>query len=380
MPKVMISAAEVSGDVHASYLVREIKKLDPSIVFFGLGGERMKAAGVDVRLDITSRSTIGFIEVLKHIPSHLRSMNRLKKMMDEERPDALILVDAQGFNMPLASVARKKGIKTIYYIAPQEWLWGTENGIKKVAGTIDLIISIFRKEHEAYEKAGGKSLYFGHPLMDIARKTSDKNDFASKHGIDPSRKIISLCPGSRWQEIKGLSPILIATAKRIKDSIPDAQFIIPLSSSIYREAVKRMADTSGINIIVAEGDNYDVLGNSDLVIAASGTIVLESVVLDVPVIMLYKLALPTYLIARYILRIRMPYYSMPNILADMPIVPEYIMDEANPDNLSVQALRLLNDKALSEKMKKDFGLVMSKLGDHGVIRKTADAIVKFLHN
>ncbi|MFC1559707.1 lipid-A-disaccharide synthase [Candidatus Margulisiibacteriota bacterium] len=380
MPKLMISAAEVSGDVHGSYLVREIKKILPSASFFGLGGEKLKAAGVDVKLDITSKSSIGIFEAVRHIPSHLRTVNKLKKMMDEEKPDALILVDAQGFNMSLASYARSKGVRTIYYIAPQEWLWGTQKGVKKVVDTIDLIVSIFAKEHEIYTKAGGKSVYFGHPLIDIAKKTADKDAFASKYGIDISKKIIALCPGSRQQEIMGFSRILIETARKIKNTMPEVQFVLPLSSSAFSDKVDQIVKNSGLDIAVIKDDNYNALGNSDLVVAVSGTIVLETVILNAPVIMFYKVSIPTYLLAKYVLKVDLPYYSMPNILLNRMVVPEFLMKDANPDNLSIAALTLLKDDQKVREIKQGFKEVLSTLGSPGVIGKAARSVVDFLSN
>lgn len=378
MSKIMISAAEVSGDVHGSYLVREMKKIDPSITFFGVGGEQLRAAGADVRIDITSKSTIGILEAIKHIPSHLKTINKLKKMMDNEKPDALILIDAQGFNMPLASIAKSKGIRTIYYIAPQEWLWGTEKGVRKVANTIDMIISIFQKEHEAYQRAGGNSVYFGHPLVDIAKASISRSEFMKKYRIEPNIKIITLCPGSRYQEIKGFLPMLAETARKIKKDLRDVKFILPLSSTIFKDEVYKLINDSGIDILMVEKDNYNALGNSDLAIAVSGTVVLESALLGTPVIMFYKLSELTYFIAKNVLKINLPYYSMPNILLNEPAVPEYVMKEANAENLYKKAIELLSDSSKTDQIKDNFKKLKLQLGDPGMINKAAGSIVRYL--
>lgn len=378
MPKIMISAAEVSGDVHGSYLVREIKKMDPSMSFFGMGGEQLRAAGADIRIDITSKSTIGILEALKHVPSHLNTINKLKKMMDHEKPEALILIDAQGFNMPMASIARSKGIRTIYYIAPQEWLWGTEKGVRKVASTIDMIVSIFKKEHEAYQKAGGNSVYFGHPLIDIAKKSIARSEFMNKYRIEPDNKIISLCPGSRYQEIKGFLPMLIETARKIKKDLQDVKFILPLSSTIFKDEIIKLVNDRGVDILIIEKDNYNALGNSDLAIAVSGTVVLESALLGTPVIMFYKLSELTYFIAKNVLKIKLPYYSMPNILLNEPAVPEYVMKEANAENLYKKAIELLSDNNKTDQIKDKFKKLKLQLGDPGMINKAAGSIVRYL--
>jgi lipid-A-disaccharide synthase len=365
-PKIMMSALEVSADLHGSFLARQLK----GCKLIGMGGEKMKAAGVDVRIDITEKSTVGIIEALKHIPSHLFVLAKMKKMLKDERPDALILIDAQGFNMPLASYAKSIGIRTIYYISPQEWLWGTKKGINKVANTIDLIISIFKKEHEAYLSAGGNSVYFGHPLLDIAKPSLTKEQFFAKYGLNHKEKVIALCPGSRQHELKSIFPIIIEAAKKLAP----AQFLIPVSSSRFREVIKKHAGRSGLNVKIIEGPSYDVIAHSDLVIAKSGTVVLESVCLDTPVIMLYKLSPLTYYIAKNIMKIDLPFYSMPNILVNRLVVPEFVMKDADPNNIYDSAVKILKD---TQKARKGYAEVRQTLGNPGAIEKAAQKIIEF---
>jgi len=363
----MMSAAEVSADHLAGYLARELK--DCSL--FGMGGENMRAAGVDIRIDITEKSSVGIIEALKHIPSHLSTLNSLKRMMKEEKPDALILVDAQGFNMPLASYAKSLGIKTIYFIAPQEWLWGTKKGVKKVAKTIDLIVSIFRKEHDTYKAAGGNSVYYGHPLLDTAKPSMTKDEFFRKYSLNSGQKVVALCPGSRVHEIKSLLPILLDVAGRIKGT----QFVLPISSSKFKYIIEEQISKTSLPIKVIDGQNYDVLAYSDLVIAKSGTIVLESVCLGTPVIMFYKLSPITYFIGKYLLGIKLKFYSMPNILAGRMIVPEYVMRQATADNIYSESIKVLSYPI---KAKAGYEEVRSLLGQAGSIKRSAQKIIEFV--
>jgi lipid-A-disaccharide synthase len=363
----MMSAAEVSADHLASCLARELK----DCCLFGMGGENMRSAGVDIRIDITEKSSVGIIEALKHIPSHLSTLKALKNMLKEEKPDALILVDAQGFNMPLASYAKSLGIKTVYFIAPQEWLWGTKKGVEKVAKTIDLIISIFKKEHDTYKAAGGNSVYYGHPLLDAAKPSMTRDGFFRKFSLIPGQKVVALCPGSRSHEIKSLLPVLMEVAGRIKE----AQFVLPISSSKFKQRIEAEISKSALNIKVIEGHNYDVLAYSDLVIAKSGTIVLESVCLKTPVIMFYKLSPITYFIGKYLLGIKLKYYSMPNILAGRMIIPEYVMWQATADNIYSESIKVLDDP---EKAKAGYEEVRSILGQAGSLKKTAQKIIEFI--
>lgn len=366
-PKIMMSAAEISADILGSYLARELKGCQ----LFGMGGARMREAGVDVRLDITDKSSIGIIEALKFIPSHLITLSKLKKMLQKEKPDALILIDAQGLNMPLASYAKKMGIRTIYYVAPQEWLWGTKKGVEKVSKTIDLIISIFKQENEIYKSAGANSVYFGHPLLDIVRPAMNREQFCRKFDIDPAKKIIALCPGSRQQEIKSLLPILIDTAEKIKE----AQFLMPVPSLLFKQRILDRVSRSKVKINLIEGHNYDVLANSDLVIAKSGTIVMECVCLGTPVIMFYKLSRLTYYIAKHMLKVNLPFYSMPNLLAGRQIVPEYLMEKATSENLSREAENILKSP---EKMVSGYKEVIQLMGSPGATKKAAEKIIEFV--
>jgi lipid-A-disaccharide synthase len=362
-----MSAVEVSADVHASYLARELKGCD----LFGMGGEKMREAGVDIRMDITEKSSVGIIEALKHIPSHIITINKLKRMIRDERPYALILIDAQGLNMIIAEYAKKRGIKTIYYIAPQEWLWGTKKGVDKVVKTIDLIISIFKKEHEVYKSAGGNSVYYGHPLLDIAKPTMNKMQFCSKFGLDQTKTIIALCPGSRVHEIRNFLPILADVAKRFEGT----QFVMLVSSSKFSGRIRKYISGAAPNIKVIEGNNYDVIANSDLVIAKSGTIILECVCLGTPVIMFYKFSPLTYYIAKKFMKINLPYYSMPNLLVNKMVVPEFVMKDATADNIYREAVRILDNP---RKIKASYEEVRSLMGSPGAVKKSAQKIMEFV--
>ena len=366
--KIMISAGEVSGDVHGTYLVRELKKLDPNIHFFGLGSEKLLAEGVDIKVDISKRGTIGIFEALPNILPVYLAYRKMVALMKQERPDLLILVDSQGINMPLAKAAKKLGIKTVYYIAPQEWLWGTAKGVKKVAATIDLIISIFKKEHAIYKQAGANSVYFGHPLIDIVKAAAKKT----------AHPVIALCPGSRSQEIKGLLPILLQTGEKIIAAIPNAEFVIPAASTTMIKKIFSYI-SEDFRPMAVVGQTYDILAGADLAICASGTINLEASLLGVPNIMVYKLSPLTYFVGKYILKIgeKMPYFSMPNILLEQKAIPELVMAAANPKTIANEALGILQDPEKQQAIRAALSTLKDKLGDPGVVARAAKSILEF---
>lgn len=372
--KIMLSAGEVSGDVHGAYLVRELKTLSPDISFFGMGGEKLLAEGVNIKYDITARGSIGLSEALPNAFPIYLIYRKMVALLKNERPDVLILIDSQGINVPLAKEAKKLKIKTVYYIAPQEWLWGTPAGVKKIASAIDLIIAIFEKEYESYKNAGAKVVYFGHPLIDIVKSSVKK----APH----SPPCIAICPGSRRQEIKGLFPILLKSAKLIQREIPGLKFIIPAATEeIYNElnTIIRNSLFDIRNLEVRKGRTYDILASSDLAICTSGTINMEASILGIPNIMVYKISPITYWIGKYILRIldKLPYFSMPNILLNKIVVPELVMKNADPQKIADEALSIINNSSRREGMVKDFSILRNVLGSPGVIQRIANEILRF---
>lgn len=378
MKKILLSAGEVSGDVHGTYLVKELKKLLPDAYFFGMGSEKLLAEGVDIKVDISKRGSIGIFEALPNLLPVYFAYLRMVELMKRERPDLVILIDSQGINMPLARAAKKLGLKTVYYIAPQEWLWGTAKGVKRVSETIGLIVSIFEKEHETYRQAGGNSVYFGHPLVDIIAGRQPKPTNDTRIETVGRKPVIALCPGSRTQEIKGLLPIFLKAAEKIKQSYPDAQFVIPAASTeMIKNIFKYIGEDLRPRAIV--GQTYEILAGSDLAICASGTINLEASLLGVPNMMVYKLSPLTYWVGKYILKLgeKLPYFSMPNLLLEEKAIPELVMGDANPERVTQEALLILNDLERQKKMKTAFARLKIKLGAPGVISRVAQEIVKF---
>lgn len=381
--KIFISAGEVSGDVHGSYLVKELKKQRSDLQFYGIGSERLAAEGMKIDYDIARRGTIGIFEALPNALPLYFIFNRVKKQLVADRPDLVILIDSQGFNVPLAQFCKKNGIKTAYYVAPQEWLWGTSRGARKIARLVNLIIAIFEKEFEIYRREGANVVYYGHPLIDIVKPSRSKEETRRQlmgPEVTPSTPVISLCPGSRLQEIKGLLPMLLEAGRIIRRSIPNAHFIIPVASSkIIEEIFGLIKEDLRPKAIV--GETYNLLYASDLNLCSSGTINLESSILGVPNLMLYKLSYPSFLIGKYILHIdrRIKYFSMPNILLDRPVIPELVMGNANPGKIASTALSILQDRQKMEEMKTQFYNLRSKLGNGDVIQKVAEKILSMVY-
>ncbi|MSR88973.1 MAG: hypothetical protein EXS67_04900, partial [Candidatus Margulisbacteria bacterium] len=209
MTKILILAGEVSGDLHASKLVEALLARDASLKFLGMGGDKLRALGVDVQVDVTSVSTIGFLEPILFLPRLARAFFKMKKLLKTVRPDVVIAVDYQGFNLALLKVAKKLGIPTVYFVSPQEWQWGTDAGGCGVLAVTDFILAIFRDEALFYERLGGRVNFVGHPLLDYTSGAMSRAEFGRVYQVRESDRIVALFAGSRPQELKLVYPILL---------------------------------------------------------------------------------------------------------------------------------------------------------------------------
>ncbi len=375
MIKIMMSAGEISGDIHGASLAKELTSRNKNVHLFGMGGSKMKDACVEIKYDLSSRATVGIIEIISHIPQILYGIFIMKKEMKREMPDLLILIDYQGFNMILARYAKKLGIKTIYYIPPQEWLWGTTKGIKNVSSTVSKILAIFEDEYRIYKNAGANVSYIGNPNLDTVKPMLNKNEFCERLNLNDKFPIFGLFPGSRSHEIQKLLPVLLATAKIIKEKVPNAQFVIAQATHDFSNEVDAAIRKSKLQISLIYGKSHDILAFSNVSIAASGTILMEAAILDAPAIMIYKLSKATYFIGKKVLKIKLPFYAMPNILANREIIPELIQSAATPDAIASAAIELLTSKDMLSRMKEGYRFVRSKLGSPGAVKKAADEIL-----
>jgi len=379
-PRFMFSAAEVSGDALAGRLAGELRRLDPDVRLWGMGGAHMAAAGVDVEIDITDTSTFGLTDLFNSFPRHLRTLRRLRRMLADRRPDALILVDAPGFNFAVATMARRLGVRTIYYIPPQTWLWNPASAARRMRNKVDLVVAIFEREAMLYRQAGANVVYHGHPLVDLSRLSVAPREARLRHGIPEGLPCIGLFPGSRRQEIARLLPAMARAVDRIRANVGPVRVVLGVASAQLRDVVHGVLPADTPDLHVFESSAHDALACCDVSLAASGTILLEAVALDAPVVMTYKLDALTYLYGKYLLRVpqKIPYYSMPNIVANARVVPELVLEAATPERLAAEALGLLTDAGRREEMRRGFRVIRSRLGTPGVVSRVAQDILEFL--
>lgn len=376
--KIFLVAGEPSGDLHASRLAREIKSLDPQITLMGIGGANMAAEGVQLFYRTDELAIIGLPDILKHLKKIKEMFTSFITKVEKEKADLVILVDYPGFNMRLAKELKKRGIKVLYYISPQVWAWG-KGRIKKIKEYVDKIIVLFKFEAEMYEKAGVPVEFVGHPLLDIAKVSCDKNTIREKLQLDKSRKTVILLPGSREREINALLPVMIEASRKLYKKSKEIQFIVVrsfnLNEEIFARCLKKLKAPYRVAVNTG-GELYDYLSVSDLAIVASGTVTLECTIMNVPMIITYKASLPTAILMKLFIRISS--IGLVNILAGKKIVPELLQYDLTSGNVFREAYKILFETGIGYSIKKELARVKKVLGEEGASRRAAQSVINFL--
>jgi len=352
--KIMLVAGEASADQHASRVAAKIKELAAEVEMFGMGGDLMSAAGVDLEYNIADSAVMGIGEVIGSIPAFWKKLTRLKQLIKTRRPDVLLLLDFPDFNMRLAKYARKLNIPVVYYIPPKAWAWRGYRA-KKIAKTTTLVASIFPFEAEFYRNAGANAVYVGHPLLDFAKSELSQKEAKERFQLNPDEFVLGLMPGSRKKEVQRLLSVMLDTAEIVRKVIPSCQFLLPLAPTIQPSELPKMPFVK-----VTSGDVYNIMRACDLMIIASGTATLEAALMMTPMIIVYKVSLSTWIVAN--LFVKLTHSGLPNIIAGREIVPELLQSKANPTLVSQITLKLLQNPHLIAKQKTELAQIAEKLG------------------
>lgn len=374
-PRLFLSAGEVSGDIHGSNLAAELLARRPDIELVGWGSHRMQAAGVKLLADLTPYSAIGLTEHLPGLKPISKATKEAQAYFAAERPDAVVCIDYQGANMVLAQTAKSLGIPTAYYIAPQEWIWGLRGGTRKVAESLDKILCIFEKEAKAYREAGGKVQFIGHPLLDMVPGPEVAERVAEKAGLDRQKPVIALFPGSRPMEVDRLLEPMLQACLRVRQQLPDAQVIMPVATPDLAERLQRvLARVPQPVTVIADAPGMAVMQLADVILAASGTTILEAAVVGTPVIASYRISALAGFVAKRLLKI--PYVTLPNIVAGEPIVPELLQKDAKPERMAAEVLSMLTDPVRRDAQLAGLARVRAQLGEPGAVARGAEAILQ----
>ena len=359
--KIAIVAGEASGDLHATEVLRELKKLDPKLEAFGIGGDLLAGEGMRILHHVREMGIIGFFNVLLHYRMFKRIFDDMVNAIAREKPDVVMLVDYPGFNLRLAKKCDELGMRVVYYISPQLWAWKSGR-VKQVAKYVDRMIVIFPFEETFYRKHGIDAAYVGHPIIE------EIGHIARAPKIDEITRI-ALLPGSRKAEVTALLPPMIGAVKKLaSERVIDAYVV--QAPTISRELLDQFVDGSDVRIIA--NDNGDAIAAADLALSSSGTATLECAVLGTPVVVMYQLSRANYWLGRMVVKI--PHFSLVNIVAEKNVVPELIQHEVTPDRIADEARRVLEPGNYA-RIVEELAAVRSKLGDAGASRRAAEAIM-----
>lgn len=372
MKKILISAGELSGDIHAGAIVNEIKRINPDVEVFGMGGDELRKAGGEVLFDIKEHSVMGFIEIIKHLPKLFKLKKDFRKIMEQRRPDCFVTVDYPGLNMRLAKMAYDLHIPVVSYIPPSAWAWHKSRA-KKVAKIATKVAAIFPFEYEVYKEAGADTVFVGHPLLDIVKPCMDKESAMNLFWKREGHPLVLVLPGSRKMEIDKMLPVLLEGAKRLQTKHPEIDLVLLKADTIDRTALQEKIEQSGVNIKIVEGNNYDLFGIADLALATSGTVTLEAALLGLGSVIVYRTGWLNAFIAKLVLNI--PYIGLPNIVAGRQVLPELLQENFTAEKVAAVAEELLQPEQ-KKKMQEDLRFVKERLGKPGAVGRDAELILQ----
>jgi len=369
-------AGEASGDLHGSLLVRELKKLHSDLELYGLGGSAMEKEGVQIFFDLPSIAALGLGDVLRQYFQFRKIFyETLHRVLNEIKPDLLILIDYPGFNIRFAKKINRR-IPVLYYISPQVWAWGRRR-IKTIARIVDRMLVFLPFEVAVYKGTGIDCHFVGHPLIDLVRPSKPAGEIRREWNLE-GEKVVSLLPGSRKSEVKRILPILLETAKILASEFPRISFLMTESATIPQEIYDHLFRGNTLPIKRIKGRMYDALAISDFAIVASGTATLETAISLKPFLIVYKTAWSTYFLGRRLIRI--PYIGLVNVLAGKKIVPEFIQQDASAQKIAKEATRLLSDEKACAEMIQSICRVRDSLGEPGAPCRAARAVLELIQS
>ena len=347
-------------------------KARANCAIFGMGGDQMRAAGVEVITDYSEVSVLGITEILAHLPQLIRAMRRLLSAAEERRPALAILTDFPGFHLRLARKLKPLGVRNVYYICPQFWAWRPWR-VRIVKRRFALALCIFPFEEKFFGDAGVPVKFIGHPLVGNVAPTQTREAFFAAHGLDPAKKLVTILPGSRNSELARHLPLLRQASARIHAEMP-VQFVVAAAPG--RVEFVKQGWPSQLNVRVIEGQTYDALAHADASIVSSGTATVEAALLDGPMIVVYRVTSLTALLAKPLVRTK--FFSMVNLIAGREVVPELIQKDFTPEKVAAETLRLLRDSSATAAMRVQLAEVRRRLGPPGAVQRAADAIYGLL--
>lgn len=372
---LMIIAGEISGDLIGASLIKELKKLDPKIETYGIGGNKMQIEGMNILYHINQMAFLGFSEIVRHLPFIKKVQSELLTIVKKKKINNVVLIDYPGFNLNIAKKIKKRGIKIIYYVSPQLWAWGSGR-IKKIKNRIDKMLVVFPFEQKLYNENNINVELVGHPLVERINnyKFLNRKELFKKLQLDESKDILLLMPGSRRQEVEKIYPQIVNAARKLGEEF-NLQIVTAGSVNIDIELFNRLSGTSDIKVVT--GYTYDLIKHAKFGIIKSGTSTLEAAYFALPMIIVYKTSTLTYLIGKQLIKVNK--IGMPNILLDVVVVPELIQSDVSEEKIYNAGKKILSDQNRYSSIKTKLSEVKNKLGNADASARAAKHIYELMN-
>ena len=367
---LLIIAGETSGEQHGAAMVGVLREDFPDLPIFGVGGEAMRAAGVETLFDVEALNVVGLVEVLAKVPSGLLMARRLLRAARERGARVVVLIDAPGFNLPFARWAKQAGLRVVYYVSPQIWAW-RQNRVHKVARRVDKMLTLFPFEVPFYAAAGVDAEYVGHPLLDCLPGLPDRSQAAQTLGLDAQRPIVALLPGSRRREVELLLEPMLAALSLIRHDLPEVQGVLPVAPTVAATVQQIVSGFSG-TLTVARQQSLTALCAADFALVASGTATLEAGLIGTPMVIVYRVNRLTAWLAKRLLRV--PHIGLINIVAERQVVPELLQEAVSPRTMAAAALSVLRDSAEARRIRGELTALRATMGEGGSSRRAAASV------
>ncbi|HXV77600.1 MAG TPA: lipid-A-disaccharide synthase [Candidatus Polarisedimenticolaceae bacterium] len=371
--RVMLSAGEASGDRLGAGLARALLERRPQLELFGMGGEQMAEAGVEVIQDASEVAVVGFSEVLAHLPALYAAKRRLESALAERAPDLLVPIDFPDFNFLLSARARRLDVPVVYFVSPQIWAW-RRGRVRRIRRFVRRMLVLFPFEVDFYREAGVPVSFVGHPVAERPADDDATDEWRAGVGFDPALRLVALLPGSRRSEVDRLLPVMLAAAKRLATARDGLGFVIPLARGLDRRAVEARVAESGLRETrLVERHFPQVLRSCAAGVVASGTASLEAAVLGLPIVVVYRVGRFSYWIGRALVRV--DHIALPNLVAQRRVVPELVQDDCTPQAIADAVASFLDDPGRVAQLRGELAEVERRLGGPGVFERAADAVL-----
>ncbi len=370
--RVLIVAGEESGDLHGASLVAELKRMNPSLEFVGIGGDRMASEGVAIGCHVRDLAVVGIVEVFSILPKLVHAYRWLMRQLRTAPPSVVVLIDYAEFNLFFAGRVKKFGIPVVFYISPQIWAW-RQGRVRRIARNVDEMVVILPFEKDFYESHGVKASFVGHPLVD---RLEEKAPALEEHR-DKEAFIIGWMPGSRNSEVDRLLPVMVESASLLRKRLSrDVMYLVPVAPGVLPGTVKDAFNQAGVPVEICKEDSHEAMRRCDLIVMASGTATLEAALLAIPAVIVYKVSFISYLLGRILIRV--PWIGLANIVAGKEVYPELIQNDVTPERIVKTCLDLILQPGKLQEVRKELLGIREKLGTPGASKRTAEVIFQYV--